>query len=84
MAFQRSQEPREAVKVYPAHGGRVLVRFRYSQEGVERIRRVPGRKWEADAKCWSIPSTLNAARRLASLFRVEHVALDDTDSEDLA
>ncbi|HUH13862.1 MAG TPA: hypothetical protein VMK65_12170, partial [Longimicrobiales bacterium] len=36
-------------------GTRVAVAFAYDPELIEAVRRVPGRRWEAAARAWTVP-----------------------------
>jgi len=56
------------VKVRPGATGRLIVEFPYSPEGVEKIRSVPGRRWHAEEKHWTVPLAEGMAERIAALF----------------
>ncbi|MFA5139293.1 MAG: phage integrase N-terminal SAM-like domain-containing protein [Elusimicrobiota bacterium] len=58
----------------PGEAGRLKVRLPYSAERVERIRTIPGRRWDAEAKSWTVPC--RALDRLLELFKGEPVDLD--------
>ena len=57
--------------------GRLLVRFAFSRERLEKIRSVEGRKWHPDAGCWSVPDAPGMRERLAELFACEAPILRD-------
>lgn len=46
------------------------VRFKYDPEYVERIRTIPGRKWNPDKKVWTVP--INALPALLDRFEGEY------------
>ncbi len=52
------------------HGepGRLIVRFRFSPEGLAKIKGIPGRRWHAEGKFWSVPAGDGAEDRLRALF----------------
>ncbi len=52
----------------PTNHGRLLVFFPYHPDTVERIKRIAGRRWYPEKKCWSIPYTFTALDRLTTLF----------------
>ena len=65
MEHHHSDTPTDQAQVHPGEDGRLLVRFPYSQERVEKIKTISGRKWESDIKCWSIPRRKEALEELA-------------------
>ena len=75
MANQYSNSQAVEAYVYPGEGERLFVRFSYSPEGVEKIKTVPGRRWEQGAKCWSIPESKESVQKLAQLFKVKKATL---------
>lgn len=52
----------------------LVVRFKFSHEFVERIRKVPGRKWNPDAQHWTVPAS--EAKTLARAFEPFSLAID--------
>ncbi len=58
----------DAIHIGPGEPGRLIVRFPYSREGVDRIKTVPSRRWHPVEKYWSIPDTETARAELESLF----------------
>ncbi|MEK9144037.1 MAG: phage integrase N-terminal SAM-like domain-containing protein, partial [Elusimicrobiota bacterium] len=61
----------DSIHIEPGEPGRLIVRFPYSREGVDRIKTVPGRRWHPVEKYWSIPDTETARAELESLFAGE-------------
>jgi SNF2 family DNA or RNA helicase len=47
---------------------RIEVSFRYNQRYVEKIKTINGRRWNPEARMWSVPMELAVARRLRELF----------------
>jgi len=70
--------PEERIQVLPGAQGQAIVKFTYTAERVDRIRRIPGRKWDPDTKCWIIPHSREAIDALLGLFDDEHVYVDPT------
>lgn len=56
------------VQIGPVEQGRLLVRVPYSAERLALIKSVPGRRWDAARKLWSVPAGEGAEQRLRSLF----------------
>jgi integrase/recombinase XerD len=52
------------------------VYFPYSEERVEKIKKVLGRKWISEKRCWSIPNTTESIKILFTLFSDEHIKVD--------
>ena len=61
----------DSIRLEPAEPGRLWARFVYTQERVQKIRSVPGRRWHQDEKAWSIPET--SVEELKSAFVGEAV-----------
>ena len=76
MEYQHLKSPKYKAYVYPGKNSRLLVRFSYSPEGVERIKTIPGRRWEPDIKCWSIPKKKEVLEKLTALFKVNQTEID--------
>ncbi|WP_409346692.1 hypothetical protein [Paenibacillus sp. MBLB4367] len=47
----------------------VSVRFPYRPDYVDRIKGIPGRRWNPGEKVWLVPYTLSAVALLVGLFR---------------
>jgi integrase/recombinase XerD len=57
-------------------GGEVRVYSPYSRARVEAIKTIPGRRWEAEEKCWVVPLTDGIVDRLRLLFKGFPIAVD--------
>ena len=55
--------------------GRLLVQFPYTPERVSAIRKVPGRKWHADDRYWSVPDQEKTLEALHSCFSGDRVVV---------
>lgn len=62
------------IRISPGEPGRLIVRLPYTPERVDKIRTIPGRHWDAEAKSWTVPR--RALDRLMELFKGETVDLD--------
>jgi hypothetical protein len=60
---------RDAVVISKYSEQYVSVSFPYRADYVDRIRSVPGRRWNPGGKTWLIPYTLANVAALTSLFR---------------
>ncbi len=47
---------------------RIAIKLPYGAIYVEKIRQIPGRKWSQTRKCWHIPYTPQAFRKLKQIF----------------
>lgn len=56
--------------------GNLAVRMEYHEEWVERVRKIPGRKWDPISKKWVIPGTTEAVKYLCQYFRDVPVEFD--------
>jgi integrase/recombinase XerD len=52
------------------------VYFPYSEERVEKVKKVQGRKWIPEKRCWSIPDTTEAMKELLIIFSDEEIQTD--------
>ena len=55
----------------------IAVAFPYNEDWVERIKRLPFRKWDREQLAWVIPYSESCLRRLLELFDGVHVQVDD-------
>lgn len=68
--------PAGSLRVGPGPPGRVWVDFRYRPEAVEKLKRIPGRRWHPDEKRWSLPRTAESLRMLFGLFKGTKIDVD--------
>lgn len=61
--------------------GSLYVKFPYSCENVEKIKKINGRKWIGSDKIWSIPETKESIESLYSLFKNETVVFEADAAE---
>ena len=71
MEPRHSETSGEEIHIYPGENDRLLVQFSYSQERVEKIKTIPGRKSEPDIKCCSLPRTKGSVRKTGNLVKSE-------------
>lgn len=55
----------------------IHVFFPYSEKRVEKIKKVQGRKWIVEKRCWSIPDTTDSIKKLLALFSGEEIKADE-------
>ncbi len=60
------------------------IRFKYSQEYVEKIRLIPGRIWHSQDKYWTIPFCSEAVLKFYQVFKDEDFVLDKATKNALA
>ncbi|HUF69367.1 MAG TPA: hypothetical protein VMM79_12060, partial [Longimicrobiales bacterium] len=52
---------------------------RYHGPTIRQIREIPGRRWDTETRCWTIPFTDDSVERLRSMFgnrlRLDHALL---------
>ncbi|MCP4538965.1 MAG: tyrosine-type recombinase/integrase, partial [Chloroflexi bacterium] len=75
------------IQVIPGEPGQLIVQFHYSSERVAAIKAVPGRRWHASEKYWTVPHTPESLDRIRSLFTSDRVivaAAADAASEELS
>jgi integrase/recombinase XerD len=65
------------VEVSKTNRKRLVVRMPYSQERVEKIRKIDGRKWHGNKKVWSIPADEQSVNTFRFLFSNEYVDYSD-------
>ncbi|KNY25931.1 site-specific tyrosine recombinase/integron integrase [Pseudobacteroides cellulosolvens] len=58
------------------------VKFSYSIENIEKIKKVNGRKWVQSDKIWCIPNNNNSIKKLVSLFDKDKIVFCDGFMED--
>jgi len=58
----------DQITLRPGENGRLVVLFAYAAELIEKIKTVPGRRWHASEKHWSVPDDPATRERLAVLF----------------
>jgi integrase/recombinase XerD len=56
----------------------ISVYFPYSEERVNAIRKVKGRRWDPENICWNVPNTDQCLQRIFQLFSKEKVVLDSS------
>ncbi|MFQ6102591.1 MAG: tyrosine-type recombinase/integrase [Anaerolineae bacterium] len=66
------------IHIQPGDDGRLRVILPYAPERVEKIKTIPGRRWDAEQKCWTVPATTGMVERLVSLFTGDRVRVDPT------
>lgn len=64
------------IRIRPGDGRRLIVALPYSQEQVEKIKSIPGRRWHPEEKYWTVPATTGMVERLVSLFAGDEVEVD--------
>ncbi|MCK8828248.1 site-specific integrase [Natroniella acetigena] len=55
----------------------IMVKFNYSAERVERIKKIKGRKWDPKRKVWRIPYSIKNIEEIKRLFRNDKVYIND-------
>ena len=78
MEYPHPKSHKPKAHVFPGKNGRLFVRFSYSTDGVKKIKTIPGRRWEAAVRCWSIPRTSAVLEKLTTLFRVDQTGMGST------
>ena len=63
------------ISVTPGEEGRLHVQFPYTPERVSAIRKIPGRKWHADDRYWSVPDQDMSLEALRSCFTGDRVVV---------
>lgn len=59
--------------------GILSIKFPYSIENVEKIRKINGREWIESDKIWTIPNKKDIVRHLFNLFENYEIKYGDTD-----
>lgn len=63
------------ISVTCGEGGRLLVQFPYTPERVSAIRKIPGRKWHAGDRYWSVPDQERTLELLRACFSGDRVVV---------
>ncbi|MBF8983269.1 site-specific integrase [Lutibacter sp. B2] len=56
----------------------IAVHFEYNKEFVKKIRRIKGRQWKSNEKCWIIPNNNESITKLFTLFKDEEINCNDS------
>lgn len=64
------------IQIRPGDEGEIIVVLPYAPERVARIKTVPGRRWHAEEKYWTVPRTDGMVERLLEPFAGEEVEVD--------
>ena len=64
------------IKVTKDSNNELKISFPYDRELVEKIRRIEGRRWEADTKCWVVPNDSECIEALINVFSNEDIKWD--------
>jgi integrase len=67
----RQENMGDRVRVGQGEPGRLIVRFPYSVERVEKVKTIRGRRWNPIEKFWTVPDTAEMPERLRALFAEE-------------
>lgn len=51
----------------------LAVSFKYNIEWINRIKSIPGRRWDGEKTCWIVPNTTNSKRQIENLFKNEKI-----------
>ena len=68
--------PDEQIRVQAGNAGEMIVRFTYTEDRVEKIRTIIGRKWDPDTKCWIVPRSKESVDALLAVFEEDRVAVE--------
>jgi integron integrase len=63
----------EPILVEAGEPGRLIVRLPFGADRLARIKMIPGRRWHAEERYWSVPSAEDMPRRLKELFAGDDV-----------
>ena len=63
------------ISVTSGEEGRLLIQFPYTPERVSVIKKIPGRKWHPDNRCWSVPNQERTLELLRSCFFGDRVVV---------
>lgn len=66
----------DPIQVLRGGDGRLIVRLPYTPERLEKMRTLPGRRWHAPERYWSLPHTPDMPATLVMLFAGETVELE--------
>lgn len=64
------------IEVLCGEPGRLSIITPFARDRIDRIKEIPGRTWHPEQKCWSIPDTPDAIRRLLALFEDESLRIE--------
>ena len=56
------------VKIEMGKGEKVSIRIPYDRELIEKVKTLPGRKWNPEEKYWGVPYEENLLSKLKALF----------------
>ena len=65
-----------AIELRVGNKEEIMITFDYSEKLVEKIRKIPGRRWNLEGKYWTIPYTDYAIKEFMKLFSDEDIILD--------
>lgn len=57
-----------SIKLEKGQPGHLLLSFDYDEEIINKIKTIPGRKWDADIKKWVLPDNKNTIDKIRKLF----------------
>lgn len=57
-----------SIKLEKGQPGHLLLSFDYDEEKINKIKTIPGRKWDADIKKWILPDNKNTIDKIRKLF----------------
>jgi len=60
---------------------KLIVQFPYSEDRVEKIRSVEGRRWDSQHKCWIVPYSQDILEKVLKLFINEKIVADKSLSQ---
>lgn len=55
----------------------LMIQFPYSEDNIERIKRIPERKWCKEIKCWLIPNSEEHFKEFIRCFRNEEIIVNE-------
>ena len=65
--------PEERIGITAGAPGEMIVRFTYTEDRVERIRTIAGRRWDRETKSWIVPRGRACLDALFSVFEADRV-----------
>ena len=65
-----------SIEIQPGDDGRLRVVLPYAPERVDKIKTIPGRRWDAEQKHWTVPATTGMVEQLVSLFTGDEIRVD--------
>ena len=71
------------VDIQECTNGRLIIKFSYSKEAVEKIHLIEGRKWHLEEKFWTVPADDKTRLKIKQLFPCEQSDLTKTEGTDL-